>query len=63
MTLQIRQILIKKLMNTRVRYIRKEQSKSREVMWINSPLLNKDNIKTHCYMKIIKISISFSIGI
>ena len=31
MTLQIRQILIKKLMKTRVRYIRKEQSKSREV--------------------------------
>ena len=31
--------------------------------WINSPLLNKDNIKTQCYIKVIKINISFSIDI
>ena len=30
---------------------------------INSSLLNKDIIRTQCYIKIIKISISFSIDI
>ena len=30
---------------------------------INSPLLNKDKIRTNCYIKIINISISFSIDI